>query len=923
MLAYFNLSRTTDPMRHRVFPVCCGALTLFVTTLISCGQDSLEPTPSLPNLAQSPATGNQLPVTASSPRSTSTAIPKDAVTPTSTAESPPPLLPRAATPTPVSTVTPTFAPMAVHISTPTPLPSSPTPTTTPIPTATFTTTPVATATATPVPPSPTPTETPTPTNTPTPLPTPNREPTPTQILRATPPSEPTPTPLPTPVSRRVENVKDHLDDLLEGVTEISTPGVPGPLCVYGLETFPVVVGAIRGVRAPVVAAGQWRSGRIVALGHDGYFTREQLESLDTGTLIANALHWAAGGESSTPRVGVVESAALHTWLEVAGQDVIKVELTPDSLEMVDVVALVMWNQSVEEIESLAAFAAGGGGIVTAATGWGWAQLHPYLDLVNNYAGNRLLSPVGIRWVNDWLDRTSPGGYGVDGPPPELTHAGTVLEAIKAYTTGRRNLVESEIDQALDSLRLASRCLPADDSLLAPRLAKLVGADEKDRRWPSVGRPISKTDGAARLDAELFRLVQNIISPESVRAHPAAADFPGSVPPDAPRLTRTLSVDTSVPRWHSTGLYAAPGELVTVTLLEAAAEMGGFHVRVGAHNDRLWHLPEWKRMPEVSRSFPISTSRTLTANAFGGLIYIEVPTGAGLGIINVEIAGAVEAPLFVLGETDLDVWRDEIRYAPAPWAEIAGRNMIVTTRSSEIRDLDNPAAVTEAWDRALDLNAELAAWPSTARSSPERFVVDRQISIGYMHSGYPIMAHLDQQSNLVDEEHLLSECNWGFYHEVGHNHQEADWTFDGTVEVTVNLFTLYVYEFLCGIPVAEDFHGSHRSRPELMALYDFDNPDFQLWKREPFLALIMYAQLQQAFGWEAYREVFATYRALPDHERPKTDDEKRDQWLVRFSRQVDHNLGPFFEAWGIPTSRAARNSISDLPVWLPPYFPPGQ
>ena len=39
----------------------------------------------------------------------------------------------------------------------------------------------------------------------------------------------------------------------------------------------------------------------------------------------------------------------------------------------------------------------------------------------------------------------------------------------------------------------------------------------------------------------------------------------------------------------------------------------------------------------------------------------------------------------------------------------------------------------------------------------------------MHSGYPLMAHLDQQANLVNAEHLRSECNWGFYHEVGHNH----------------------------------------------------------------------------------------------------------------------------------------------------------
>ena len=415
----------------------------------------------------------------------------------------------------------------------------------------------------------------------------------------------------------------------------------------------------------------------------------------------------------------------------------------------------------------------------------------------------------------------------------------------------------------------------DDALLAPRLHALVGGDELDRRWPSARLPVWENKPVARLAATLFSLEHLRTPPESVRAHPAAVDFPGPVPNDAPRITRSLTIDTDIPRWHSTGLYAAPGELITVAVPAMAAESGGFHLRIGAHSDGIWERPEWTRMPEISRRFPISSTKTLVANAFGGLIYVEVPEGANLGHIKVEIEGGVAAPLFVLGETDLAEWRDEIRHAPAPWAELAGRNMIVTTDAREVRGLDDPTAVVRAWDRALDLSAELAAWPAQERASPERFGVDRLISVGYMHAGYPLMAHLGQQSNLVNAGHLTSECNWGFYHEVGHNHQVADWTFDGTVEVTVNLFTLYVYEFLCGIPVAENRRGSAAFRAKQMSRYDFDKPDFEQWKREPFLALVMYEQLQQAFGWDAFRQVFAKYRSLPEAERPKSYDEKRD------------------------------------------------
>ena len=99
-------------------------------------------------------------------------------------------------------------------------------------------------------------------------------------------------------------------------------------------------------------------------------------------------------------------------------------------------------------------------------------------------------------------------------------------------------------------------------------------------------------------------------------------------------------------------------------------------------------------------------------------------------------------------------------------------------------------------------------------------------------------------------------------------------------------------------------------------YQVNGSKFAQWKREPFLALIMYRQLQQAFGWEAYKKVFAEYRDLANDQRPKTDDEERDQWMVRFSRTVKRNLGPFFESWGVPTSKEARESIADLPVWMP-------
>ena len=729
--------------------------------------------------------------------------------------------------------------------------------------------------------------------------------------------------------------RESVDFLLHGVVDIGMPGMPGALCVYGPDAFPLVQGASGSASAPVAAASSFGAGRIVAMSHDGYFKRATIDTADTGLLLTNALQWVAG-EKSPPRVGVaqvqtdiVDVKALRSWLSEAGYDSVEVALTPDALASVDVLFVAMWNQTDLELDALREFMRSGGGVVTAATGWGWASLHPHRNLVTDYAGNRLLAPVGIQWADYEHNprRTSESGYAVSGAPNALTHGLEALDALEEYSAGRYALTVDEADQAFATLERTAGCLPPNDNLFAPRLRDVL--ESANVKWPSADNVVDKNGVTGRL-AAIYEIEQRRRPAEQVRAHPASADFPGSVPDEAERIARRLDIDSTVPRWHSTGLYAAPGERVTVTAPPAVAESGDWHVRVGAHTDSLlWWRSEFKRMPEISRRFAVSDVTTLVANAFGGLIYIEVPDDAGLGTVSIEIEGAVAAPRFVLGETDPAEWRNGIRDAPAPWGEIEGKNMIVTTESDELRALDDPTDVARVWDRILDLNAELAAW-TEPRKYPERFVVDRQISIGWMHAGYPMMAHIEggQSAYIADARHI-STCrqewtgsNWGFFHEVGHNHQSADWTFEGTVEVTVNLFTLYVYEFLCGIPVAENWRGSPAFRAEQMDRYDFDDPDFGQWKNDPFLALVMYEQLQQEFGWEAFRQVFAEYRNLEEADRPKSDDGKRDQWLVRFSRTVGRNLGPFFQAWGVPTSQAARDEVSGLPVWLPEGFPPG-
>jgi hypothetical protein len=405
----------------------------------------------------------------------------------------------------------------------------------------------------------------------------------------------------------------------------------------------------------------------------------------------------------------------------------------------------------------------------------------------------------------------------------------------------------------------------------------------------------------------------------VTAHPSAAHFPGAVPDDAPRVTRRLTIDRSISGWHSTGLYAPPGAIVRATASEGGDALT---LQIGCHTDHLWHLAHWRRVPDVVRRWSLVDAAQGVASPFGGLVYIDVPRRCS-GAVEVEIAGVVEAPRFVLGRTTPEEWKRLRADAKAPWGELETSKVILSVPSEALRPLEDPTEVLRFWNAISDTHATLAAIPLDPER-PHRFVPDVQISAGYMHAGYPIMTHLDAVEDMIDVERLR-KGSWGLFHELGHNHQESEWTFDGTVEVTVNLFTLYAIDTICRPEPGSRGHPAVDQPPSVAAHFAAGSP-FEAWKRDPFLALQMYIQLERAFGWETFQRLFAEYRVLPENERPRSDMEKRDQWMTRFSRTVARNLGPFFERWGVPTSEAARASIADLPVWLPDWegsgFEPG-
>ena len=704
-----------------------------------------------------------------------------------------------------------------------------------------------------------------------------------------------------------------LEVLLDGVSQIAAPGVPGPLCAFGRGSFVVATAPSGDVRLPVVVAGRMVRGRVVAFGHTGYFDGSSLASYDTGKLMANAVRWSAG-RSQQPRVAVRKKKGLLEYLKKNG---INAEVFDDSdwagkLRRYNVLCISPGSLSTDaKLAAVSNFIRSGGGVIFADLGWGWSQINSKKSLWKDHAGNRLLSPMGIVWTDGYLRNAGKAGYELDGRPSPLTHAMKALDALE-NDEKNKTLDGDEVMQAAATLSAAARSVPANDRQLMARLWSIQRKRSKEI-VPTHKKPLKKDRALDRvvLTLQLQRLKG--MAAERISAHPASREFPGVVPYGAKGVSRTVRIDGSVKGWHSTGLYAPAGKVVRVSVPRDAAGKG-LKVRIGCHRDRLWGKDSWRRCPEICNSFAIEKTSTTAANAFGGLVYIEVPSKFDGGTIAVKVSNGIEAPYYVLGETDLKQWRDTIRKYPAPWAELETDKVILTVPSKHIRALDDPEELMVFWDRVMDACADLSARPRE-RTRPERYVPDEQISAGYMHSGYPIMTHLDAAEPMVNLAKMKGG-RWGLFHEVGHNHQSGAWTFSGTGEVTVNLFSLYILDTVCGEDGKLRSNLSDEARTKKRQKYFADGRKFEKWKSDPFLALDMYMQLQEAFGWEAYKKVFAEYRDLPRSERPKNDDEERDQWLVRMSKTVGRNLGPFFEAWGVPTSPQARKSVASLPGWMP-------
>ncbi|XP_059252206.1 TRPM8 channel-associated factor 2-like isoform X2 [Mustela nigripes] len=483
-----------------------------------------------------------------------------------------------------------------------------------------------------------------------------------------------------------------------------------------------------------------------------------------------------------------------------------------------------------------------------------------------------------------------------------------LPSLAALSHGARNLEKQWLAKlgadGAAFLQIPAKGVPAYISLhrFIKKMLHLSGLPAVSREHPVAGDSFEAAvlclaTELARSGTDCSQLVQELGTCTCSSGHPITVEIDGNNPGHCDA-------------WVSTGLYLPRGQSAEVSLSEAAAS-AGLKVQIGCHTDNLTKASKLSRAPVVTHQCCLDRSIQSVSCLWGGLLYVIVPKSSKLGPVSVTIQRVVPAPYYKLGKTSLEEWKKCIQERQAPWGELATDNIILTVPTANLRDLEDPEPVLHLWDEMMHAIAQLAARPFPF-CRPERIVADVQISAGWMHSGYPIMCHLESVQELINEASIRSTGLWGPIHELGHNQQRQVWEFPPhTTEATCNLWSVYVHETVLDIPRSKAHPAlSPPEREKRIKTHLGKGAPLNDWN--VWTALETYLQLQEAFGWEPFTQLFAEYQTLSGI--PKDNTGKMNLWVQKFSEKVQKNLAPFFEAWGWPVQKEVATSLAHLPEW---------
>uniref|UniRef100_A0A3Q1G6J5 Zgc:162193 n=1 Tax=Acanthochromis polyacanthus TaxID=80966 RepID=A0A3Q1G6J5_9TELE len=682
---------------------------------------------------------------------------------------------------------------------------------------------------------------------------------------------------------------DDLEFLLEGISEFDLQNgvVASELLIHGPLAFPI--GTTDDGRA-FLAGAYYGQGQVVVITHEGLLKRETL-----APFFNNAIRWLDEGRNGV--VGVVPD--LHEAFNLVHKSGFNCKKTNFREDLSVFVCTAYCNEHVKEIQD---FVAEGGGLLIGGHAWYWAQTHHGQNPMTDFTGNKILNKMGLSLLEKIIGE---GSYKAPVPSQAIKdtyHFRHLLHRFAGHVSEGEELTAHE-EECLK--KLGGDCanylhMKAHDCSSYTQVVSTLTDILKKSGMPQVS-------DSCPTKSPRDHLLLNV-GTEVYKVCPDPDDLLPYLMKNNPLMPVVynhrikIHVNTAGgEEWISTGLYLSPG-MKTFLAIPAEIVNKGWQIQIGCQTDRL-HAEELKRAPCVHERFPVTSEMMQVWNLWGGLLYLVAPPKTQVNGLEVIVQMAVPAPYYKSGVTTAADW-SLLRTAPSPWAELEFDNIILTVPSDVVQDLDRPE----------ELATGGMLW---LMGVCYRFIYVESCFFlpfypGWMHAGYPIMTHRSTSAELVSTDHARSKGLWGPIHELGHNQQRACWEFPpNTTECTCNLWSVYVHEQVLGINRAKaDPIMTLTKRKARAEEYAKGGRKLSSW--DTFVALETYMQLQDKFGWDAFKRVFDAYHKMSNF--PNDNHGKMNLYAETFSQAVGMNLAGFFKAWGWPIQTATEEKLSKLPPW---------
>ena len=391
---------------------------------------------------------------------------------------------------------------------------------------------------------------------------------------------------------------------------------------------------------------------------------------------------------------------------------------------------------------------------------------------------------------------------------------------------------------------------------------------------------------------------------------------------------------------------------------------------------------WERGPDHYFRYDMDTDEIVISSPYGGIIYLELPHSPGwwlnrdgsgyyhgwMGMpsalpqswqterqfelanslqdyayptMNIFVDGAIPLAMFTvdsstLTETSFQSWNDGLQHgAPLAILQAYGKIRMVLPREAAIA-IEDPSKLINWWSGFYDSHAALAQEPAP-RPFESHWIFDKCCShteVYYAYANatstritYPYASINDvllpwkDQNNFNDR----TQANmWVFAHELGHQFQTLDWDSVDLEEVTVNLFSLYTlntYYRTSGGNFDTQLYGwaNLKNNDDKLSTYRWNNDDGDILAER----LYMYQVLIKQFGYEKFKETFASYYSN-DFPRDQyggdsvSANSTLDNFGIRFSKISGYDLVDYFQHWEYPLTDQAITSIraQKNPRWMP-------